>query len=145
MSLSVEQLMQRRYKVIADYPNSPYKIGDILVEQNLGATENPFYLQGRFGFANESSLYYPQKYRANLEPLPWWSERKAEEMPPYLKLVLNNKILIVRKVEKWEGFNTYNQPLYSYYNKVNYLSVACIYGLDPATESEYLTYKQNNP
>lgn len=60
--MTPETLMIPRYKVIAHYPESRFVLGDILVEENLGATVNPFYQVGMFGRIKSPSIYNPEKW-----------------------------------------------------------------------------------
>lgn len=80
----IEDLLKPRYKVIEPYPHSPFTVGDILVEQDLGATDNPFYRKERFGFVGEPSVYNPESYPANFKELQWWEEREEKDMPRYV-------------------------------------------------------------
>lgn len=67
MPLTVEQLMAVRYKVIADYPYSPYKAGQIITP-NTG-----------------SGLHILLKGFPNIfSDLEWWQEREVSEMPEYV-------------------------------------------------------------
>lgn len=68
-------------------------------------------------------------------------ERKIEDLPEYVKLEFDSRIHFVHKVEKWIGENSSGQPLYEYYNKVNYLSTFCILNLTPTTREEYEQYQ----
>jgi hypothetical protein len=58
-----------RYKVIADYPDSPYKIGQILTDM-VGLNK------------------YPRVFK----PLEWWEGVPFEELPMYLKYYVSGCI-----------------------------------------------------
>lgn len=62
-SLSVEQLMQPRYMVIADYPGNVQDIGYV--------------------FRSDIGEYY-DKFPAVFRRMPWYEGRKVEDMPKYV-------------------------------------------------------------
>jgi len=84
MALTKEQLLQPRYKVISDYPDSCYSIGIILTMQQ------DIHGSWFYDFARESGvksepesffLLYPMIFKK----LEWWEERKAEDMPEHVQ------------------------------------------------------------
>jgi len=72
--MTPEQLLQPRYLVIADYPKSIYKVGEVL---NTGR-------HGDILFCDDNGprmSQYPHLFRR----LEWWEHRKPEGMPGYVK------------------------------------------------------------
>jgi hypothetical protein len=66
-----EELMTPRFRVIADYPNSLFKIGEILTgNQRLFCDKN-----------SERYSDFPNIF----QPLEWWEERSLEDLPKYLR------------------------------------------------------------
>lgn len=85
MSLSKAELLTPRIEVIADYPNSPFVVGDILFFEKSDGVFTTYKKEGykegvitAMDFAN-----YPHLFR----PLPWYEKRDIEDMPEYVKLV----------------------------------------------------------
>jgi hypothetical protein len=72
--MTTEELLKPRYKVIADWPDSKNKVGDI-IEIQTAQTEA----------AKDLVCGWYNKYPHLFEPLPWWKERKAGDMPRYIK------------------------------------------------------------
>lgn len=72
---TVEELLKPRYKVIADYPKSVYEVGTII---NAGTTSEDCIYCDREG---PRMRHYPHLF----QPLPWWSDRKVEDMPEYVR------------------------------------------------------------
>lgn len=68
--MTTEQLMQPRYKVIADYPGSEFAVGDIIIYQD--ESEEKFFI----GVTNQ----YPHLFKK----LEWGKERKNDELPKYV-------------------------------------------------------------
>lgn len=64
-------LLAPRYQVIADYPYSPYKIGEVLVDQMFRTGVL------RLGLLRDS---FPNIFNR----LEWWEQRLLGEMPKYL-------------------------------------------------------------
>lgn len=114
----VEDLLKPRYKVIADYPNSEFKVGEILGQFAMPINKDSF-----------TNIF---------RKLEWWEDRKPEEMPEYVKQK-NGNTKAVYKVrthfdfqdDKGWGFVADHDGINRYYHA--YL---------PATESEYLAYNQ---
>lgn len=131
-------LLDKRYLVIADYLFSPYKIGDVI--QSIDADHNSAHL----ATINQIDYFYDINdcalYPALFRELQWWEMREESEMPMYLKLVIDDKIQYVHKVEKWVGKNDNGQPLYEYINKVGYQSTFYAAYSEPATLKEYSQY-----
>lgn len=81
--MNTEQLLKVRYKVIADYPDSKFNEGDILVEQDEKAfNQFTLYRNGKgIGFWNYDFGKYPHLFKK----LQWWEEREESDMPEYVK------------------------------------------------------------
>lgn len=89
--MTAQELLIPRMLVTSDYPESPFKIGDILT------------FDGIVWGCNEPQKFVrePGKYLHLFKPLNWWEHRKLEDMP---KKVISNRQIdkgIVRDVEKW--------------------------------------------
>jgi hypothetical protein len=81
--MAPEELMKPRYKVIALYPNSPFKIGEVL---ELGKDEYDawVYLYDYDGVDLWHESYF-NSYPHLFKKLEWWEGLKPEEMPSYVK------------------------------------------------------------
>lgn len=75
--MTPEELLSPRYKIIADYPNSLYKLGQIIHERdNLeGAT-----------FFKTTIHKYPHIFKK----LEWWEDRFKGDMPIYVMNIADN-------------------------------------------------------
>lgn len=125
--MSIEELLLPRYKLLADYPLNILEIGAV------------------FDRCTEFQCVFFDKYPHLFRKLEWWEERKIEDMTAYVKLVIDNNIGFVHKVEKWSGANIHGVPLYEYKNKVGYQTTLSVTDLLPATESEYNEYISKFP
>lgn len=78
-------LLQKRVKVIAYYPHSPYGIGEILVFIDHVGNGSTFDLYDSIG-QEDVCIYAAEvdKSPANFQPLPWWSDRDIKDMPEYV-------------------------------------------------------------
>lgn len=74
--MTAAELLKPRRIVELDYPNSPFKIGDIL---EFDEKQNMFYspFESDKIFYNVDVEKYPHIFR----PLKWWEHRKVEDMP----------------------------------------------------------------
>lgn len=79
--MNAKELLIPRFEVIADYPNSTYKVGEI------------------FHAVVPDYAKYPHLFK----PLNWWEYRKEEEMPKKVKSLtfINDEPL---NIEKWDMF-----------------------------------------
>lgn len=111
--MTPEELLKRRCKVMVDYPNSRFKVGEIFSD-----VEHPQYYES-----------FPVIFKA----LSWWEERKPEDMPKHLRSIDFPEI--VRQVIEWlptgAGY-TYGNNSFSHTK-----------GFVPITEEEYLSKKNN--
>lgn len=114
----VEQLLQPRYKVIADYPNSPFTVGEIV------DLTNECFIGNSLGYDS-----YPLIFKR----LEWWEERKPEDMPEYVKRISDNAVFklksgqyVLTLIEKI-GVDTY---------EFEYIVTAFL----PATKADYDYY-----
>ena len=117
--MTVEELLMPRYKVIADYPSSPYYVGEI--KDRLGDNVAAHFAK------------YPHLFRK----LNWWEERKVEDMPDYVKWDVGiyptwKKIM---KVDKWNSNGSFD------HENVTISVINCF----PATEQQYNDYIKSKP
>lgn len=148
--MTAEQSSVPRYLITDPYPQSninPFKVGDILELRGIHFTRvsnintPPDEIVSPKSIHQNEIALYPNIFRE----LRFWQYRSFTELPKYLKLDLpGSKIGFVHKVEKYTGYNQHNMPMYEYYNNANYLSTTCIWLQDPATEEEYIKYKNKN-
>lgn len=132
MALSKEELLRRRFKVIADYPESGLRIGDILED---GQKEFEWWINNR---DQSKWTFHPEKYPAIFRKLEWWEEREESDMPEYLLMKhQSQKVKIATKhyvkATHSLGFVDEDGSTKSY---VNYL---------PATLEEYTQYLNSQP
>lgn len=73
--MTPEQLLQPRYLVIADYPGSVFKVGQILESDPGRITAIGYYQVDK----------YPHLFRR----LEWWKYRDEKDMPKYIKFISN--------------------------------------------------------
>ena len=94
--MTARELLQPRYEVIADYPKSDFKVGqiiqcsdDLVNDKDVGA----FLLKFKYSF---------DKYPHLFKKLNWWEHRKVEDMPKKLicKAIPNDTE--VQKIESWD-------------------------------------------
>lgn len=85
----ISELLKPRIKQIADYPDSPQRVG--FIYQGGGWSDNWY----------KEMKIYPHLF----SELKWWAERKVEEMPEYVwydtSSIYEKESLIVLKVAQW--------------------------------------------
>jgi len=120
-------LLTPRYMVEADYPNSPFRVGDVLtVDGGMLISNN--YQELYVGCAHDDAFHvdiYPRCFRK----MHWSEGRELNEMPRYLRFIHNREYVlqvdmyIAGKVSFVGKQGT---------NKIEWYT--------PATEAEYLEY-----
>lgn len=126
--MTTEELLIPRVEVVIDYPNSPFKIGDILMYD--GGTYYIDCNQNVCGYKSDI-----EKYHSIFRKTRWHEKREDADLPIYLKDNTVGKIII--KVFKYN----FEKPLtfISEANKYSgYRSTLQCYL--PATEQEYINY-----
>jgi hypothetical protein len=82
--MTVEELLIPRCRVLADYPNSYFKVGDILT----GSPKIPTGAVGKF--INDTTgwawVFTPEKYRSIFQKVFWYEERRLEDLPKYIRI-----------------------------------------------------------
>lgn len=137
-------LMKERFEVIADYPNSPFKIGMICQLTEI----HPY--SGMSFIYDDVTVVSPEwfvKYPAIFKPLAWYEEREINELPEYL---LNSMHKMktgeteVLKVVKYEPYYVDDAPIphwsFYAYPEWNPNEGFPMIFFEPATETDYLTY-----
>lgn len=107
--LTKEQLLQTRYKVTGPFPHMNCKVGDILdfsdgySSKQITRTphDDPW---GETNFATHGfDQFELQEYPNLFQPLPWYSDRKPEDMPEYLKDIKTGEVFAYDENYKAHG------------------------------------------
>lgn len=92
--MTKEELLIPRYKVIATYPDSKFKIGDIIyVHHNTPYQSNNVCTLDKIYNPNVTQwidLSEAEKHPNIFKKLMWWEERKLSDMPIYVLSVYEN-------------------------------------------------------
>lgn len=139
MIMKKEELMQPRYKVIANYPGQPVAIGQLLNDR----LSESFHITTTYSFegfelvpcANWVNEDEVKKYPALFKKLEWWEDRKPEDMPDFLKATEGGII----KVKKWQIDEDETNPHLYFTTQADKLGFYPRKHL-PATLEEYTAY-----
>lgn len=99
---TVQELMNPRYKVIANYPISEFTVGDLLQISEFNVPPL-FYIGIKDGndihiWMTEDNL---QEFPHLFKKLEWWEGRSLQDMPKYI-IGLNRGDKHYREVERWD-------------------------------------------
>jgi hypothetical protein len=101
--MTKEELLQPRYKVIADWPGSPLRIGCILQDD----VESCFIIYPDGSKDLTSSYVWRNKanYPHLFKKLEWWEERDEKDFPKYIKSKTTGKVLraVFGRAYKWDN------------------------------------------
>lgn len=80
----IQELTRPRIKVIADYPGSQFKVGEVLEQVGTG---NSYEKNGSSPDAGWGpGIEAPDKYPSVVRFLGWWEEREPDELPVFVKV-----------------------------------------------------------
>lgn len=117
-----EELLAKRVKVIASYPDSNYLIGEIIYLNDYSVYERKIFAP------------YPHLFRE----LKWWEERDPSDLPEYLMTsAANGRQARVYKVKEYKANGAiadFDDGTWTNTDK-----------WEPADESEYLQFNPTNP
>lgn len=125
MPLTKEQLLKNRYKAIAEDTTQSFKAGDIL-DHNDGWRDNVWQAP------NGQYIFNPERYPHLFQLLPWWSDRKPEDMPQYYKYSGNHGVFKT-------NFRPQGGIVMLQFSPTETVPTRLEYTL-PATEEEYTAY-----
>ena len=119
----IQELLKPRYLVIADYPGSYYDKGEIVEEDYFYAHEGGYHHSD-----------YPHLFRK----LEWWEHRSKNDMPKYIKWTNP----ATKEVSFFEVFQWLSNSAGVYVADIREYHLL-IRDIEPATETEYLTYQSS--
>jgi hypothetical protein len=140
--MTVEELLKPRYKVIADYPGNHYG--------NIGTILDRDWAQYPNDDETQPAIWRISQYPHLFKKLKWWEERKLNDMPDYLGY--SRWIGIYGDMSEFNGEYEEIVKVKRHHLKAfdgeKFLSdtgEAISYSVwYPATESQYLTFKNLN-
>src|SRR6476620_10336839 len=105
----MNDLMQRRFKVIAEDTTGNFKVGETFIKSSLG----DWYESETFEMPEWELKKFPHLFKE----LQWWEERSLDEMPEYI-IDNTSKPKRVIKVDEWH-INTEedNKEIWASFNK----------------------------
>ena len=144
--LTPEQLLQPRYKVIADYPNSDYTVGYVIQPDE----ENRRYIIYWKGetvashplMRDKTTVTFYESYPAIFERLEWWRDRFPSDMPAYVTFLTDTWLPDYDKYEpaKVHSFEQDTVKVIKL-GKILNLPLWCFL---PATAEEYAAYQNKS-
>ncbi len=132
---SKEQLLNPRYKVIADYPESMYDLGEILT---LSKGDDKRFTGQYYAFTNGGAVTveWLDRYGHLFKKMEWWEDRKADELPQYVISGYGK----VDKVISWDGVSNEGVPMFWYKTQEGQTTANNVKWLQPSDETEYQQY-----
>jgi hypothetical protein len=129
-AMTPEQLLAPRFEVIADYPSSQLRIGDILTQSVNGG----YFEGGKDDHGCPIQILETDIYSCTsiFKPLQWWERREASEMPEYYKYSGNHGVFKT-------SFRINGDIVMLNFSPTETIPVNLAYCL-PATKSEYDQY-----
>ena len=121
--MTTEELMQPRYKVIADYPGNHQRIGHIYTV--IGDEESI-----KNWCSNKD--YYPHLFKK----LEWWEEREEKDLPKYVKGRVSFMVAKLNRIDFEDSSE------WIFYLDDAHIPYSCHHWF-PATREEYEQYQQS--
>lgn len=128
--MTVEELINPRYELIADFPGNKLHVGDVI--------HCP--VRFTFDFGKELWIKSHDNYPHLFKKLNWWEKRQESDMPMYLRSDLDKKHPTFHKILKWEMKELWGviDPIER--SVCSLMAFNPEYGYFPATEQEYNSY-----
>jgi hypothetical protein len=129
----VSQLLRKRVIVENKWPGCPYEVGDILIKDG-----EYYWTIGDVSWHGKFHAEDVEIYPYLMRPLEWWQERKAEEMPEYVKWdyqINIDALLMKNHVQKVIGWSQLNSVVITEGD-----CQTCTNNWLPATLSDYTNY-----
>lgn len=135
-------LLIPRYRVKDIWPSmelEPFRLGQIVTLQWHKA-EGYIHVPIKHIPGSYMRQGFFDKFKNLFEPLPWYAERKEEDMPEYIRFKQDGAVF---KIEHWDM-----KILFGFVDLKNRRGCGLTtfkpeYGYDPATEADYLVYKSS--
>ncbi len=127
-----EELLKPRYKVIADYPGSNFKLSEVLL---LFPGSIDWLRSNRPPMYQTIPISEAKSYPHIFKKLEWYEERRIDELPKYVKVTNtlfrcnNDNLGKVLKINEWKPTGADFKFFMADNYHVNHLS--------PATEEEF--------
>lgn len=138
--MTPEQLLIPRYKVIADYPGSDFKVGQIIELENEITGE--FSSVWNYNIYGPSPWVYSQSdfdtYPAIFRRMNWAEERKPEDLPEYVLATVDSEYPYNR------GLIVKTDDILQHWKRIEFEHLAKMIGdcFEPSTEEEYLAQQK---
>lgn len=135
----IQELLKPRYKVLIDFPGSPFNIGNILYRQDDDET----LFQSKSAVRTISpNVRHPQLYPDVFRRLEWWELREATEYPEYVRFEKENSYSRCGKVIKMNELKVSKGGFgIVYHDDGTWWATDCL----PATSAEYQAYIEKQP
>lgn len=137
------ELLIPRYKVIAVYPGSMFKINAILIRKQISPAPDDFeFIEEETSFG--LFQYNPADYPAVFRKLEWYELRQEKDMPKYVKSLVTPKTVVEAEPTAVFGDIVKVLPIYmplsrqfAYYDKTGRHREIKYKDCLPASEEEY--------
>lgn len=141
MALSVQDLMNPRYKIIADYPGCSFPLGEILIPDKAGEL---YSITAGYSWSVTRIMEKDvRKFPHLVKPLQWWEERSESEMPEYIRI---NQTWVVKAKKHYVAHPRYGEKG-KWFEAADSSAIEPFYAYSsvsgPATETEYNDYLQS--
>jgi len=137
-------LLKKRYKVIADYPNSPFTVGNIL--EQAEPLPHDVWREKENGTWTEHTILNAEKWDKFFVEIPWYHNRTLNEMPNYLKcLNESGGIEFVCKVDSYLYYKNDSSLLWAfeyYWKDEKDIKRMSLSSWIPSNEREYKAFNK---
>lgn len=126
-------LMTPRYEVVADYPESKFKIGQTVTLKEIHPYSGYSFIMGDFVLSPEWFVKYPHLFR----PLAWHEKRDIKDMPQYVKKSFSKEVIKIDEISNLELMISKGFVMDENTADITAFGSAFFNHYIPATEQEY--------
>ncbi len=126
-------LLQKRFKVVADYPDNDIPVGIVLTNYSSDIWTNM-----EKGYEFHAQVSWFEKYPHLFREMSWWEERELKDLPEYVKW---NQLRVKGTIERAIEYVDYG---YGLAVKVGSQSMSQpLKCFDPSTQAEFLEQEKS--
>lgn len=130
----MNDLLMPRYKVIADYPEMPFSLNQI-IDINTNWLGEASYEWADYDGMRRVYQTELNQYPHLFKPLSWWEDRDFNDMPEYIKAKERDGSYVLYKITGW-NFGEYTTGYFENGVPISMEENDIL----PATEEEYTQY-----
>lgn len=135
-------LMIPRWRVIAGFPRSKYKVGKIYYGLTFPGDTITYISPNKY---QRGTFDIPGEFPHLFQELNWWEERDISEMPKFIKFQRKRTFSVYEVCSPHEGFPAFGRNYVNFFDdegNITMEEMKYLRNFSPATEEEFLEFQK---